>query len=423
MPPPPRTLSRRQRLLVAALLLALLGVGAWRVVVHASASVHFTKARAALDGDKPADARPHLDRCLAVWPESAETHFLAAQAARRDGDLVAAARHLDEAARLNWVPDAVALERALVRAQFGQFASVEPLFLRLIAADHPDSPHVLAVVVPAYMAEARWVEAEWMAKKWTELRPESARAWATRGDILERLLRKQECVDALRKAVGLNPADRSTRLALARMLLAAREPADEAAKHLEALDEPGRGDPAVRVQLALCHEAQGKPDEAAALLDRVIADHPPDAKALHCRGRLEMNRGRHAAALPFLRRAAEIDRSEVDILYSLFLCLQQTGPPDAARDAEARWKQADADLKRVSELSRLISASPRNPDLRREVGELFLRNGRDADGLRWLESALREDPDHAPTHAVLAAYYTRTGRPDLAARHRPPSGK
>jgi Flp pilus assembly protein TadD len=223
--------------------------------------------------------------------------------------------------------------------------------------------------------------------------------------------------------VSLDPADRRTRLALARMLLEAREPADEAAGHLEALDEPGRGDPAVRVQLALCREAQGKPDEAASLLDRVIADHPPDAKPLHYRGRLEMNRGRHADAVGFLRRAAEIDRSEVDILYSLFLCLQQTGPPEAAREAEARWKQTDADLKRVSEVSRLISASPRNADLRREMGELFLRNGRDADGLRWLESALRENPDHAPTHAALAAYYTRVGRPDLASRHRAASGK
>jgi Tfp pilus assembly protein PilF len=417
MSPPP--LSRGRRRLIALVVFIAAGVGVWRLVVHASAWSHFSRAREALDRDDPAAARPHLARCLGTWPKSGETHFLAAQAARRDGDLTAAIHHLDDAARLNWVPDAITLERALIRGASGQFASVEGLLIRCVLDNHPESPHILPVVAHGYMGEARWIEADRAAQMWTDRKPESAKAWAVRGEILERLLRKQECVEALRTAVKLNPADRRVRFTLARVLLDAREPADEAAGHLEALDEPGAGDPAVRVQLARCREAQGKPDDAAAILDRVIADHPPDAKPLHLRGRLEMNRGRAAAALPFLRKASELDRSDVDMLYSLFLCLQQTGPPEAAREAEARWKQTDADLKRVADLSRLISASPRNPDLRREMGELFLRNGRDADGLRWLESALREDPSHAATHAALAAYYTRTGRPDLAARHRP----
>jgi tetratricopeptide (TPR) repeat protein len=240
MSSPPSPLSRSRRYLLAAVLLALVGAGAWQLVAQVTAWSHFDKARAALDADDPAAARPHLDRCLSTWPTSAETHFLAAQAARRDGDLAAAARHLDEADRLHWVPDAVALERALVRAQFGQFASGEPLFLRLIADDHPDTASILAVVVPAYMREARWTEANRLAQKWTDLKPRSAKAWATHAEILERLLRKRECVEALRKAAELNPTDRRTRLALARMILEAREPADEAAGHLGAIDEPGR---------------------------------------------------------------------------------------------------------------------------------------------------------------------------------------
>ena len=172
----PRQFSRGRRLLIAALLLGLLGVGAWQLVVQGSAWSHFSKARAALDADDPATARRHLARCLAVWPDSAETHFLAAQAARRDGDLAAAAGHIDAAARLNWVPDAVALERALVRAQSGLFATVEPLLIRLLADEHPDSPHILAVVIPAYMAEARWVEADRLARRWTDLKPQSVKA-------------------------------------------------------------------------------------------------------------------------------------------------------------------------------------------------------------------------------------------------------
>ena len=419
MVPTPRTkLSRPRQLLVAALLLVALGVGAWKGAEYAVAASHLSRARAALAADDPPAARRHLDRCLAAWPTSGEVHFLAAQAARRDGDAAAAARHFAEATRLNWAPDALALERALMTAQAGDAESVEPVLLYHLRNRHPESPQIFAALVPSYMAQFRWIEAGQMAKDWTELQPGSAKAWAYSGEILERLRRKQECVDALREAVRLNPADRRSRLRLAKMLLEVRAPADEADAHLRELDAPGPGEAAVRIQLALCREAQGRPDDAATILDRVIADHPPDAKAFHYRGRLEMNRGNDAAALPFLRRAADLDGSEVDILYSLSQCLRRAGTPAEATAAEERWKRADADLKRVAELSREISSNPRDPDLRREMGELFLGNGRHADGVRWLESALRENPDHAAAHAALAAHFEKTGRPDLAARHR-----
>jgi tetratricopeptide (TPR) repeat protein len=411
------TRSRGRRAIIAVVVLVAAGMGLWRLVVHFRAVTAFNEARAHLAGNNPAAARPFLERCLTTWPQSAETHFLAAQAARRDGDLPAATRYLDEAARLNWVPEAVTLERALITAQNGDLPRVEPLLVHCVKSEHPESQHILAVLVPLYMAHARWVEAEMLAKKWTELQPEFARAWATHGDILERLLRKNESVESLRTAVRLDPNTPRTKLTLARMLLQAREPADEAARLLESIDTPGPGDPEVRLQLALCREAQGRPDDAAGILDRLLAEHPPTASTLHARGRLEMNRGRHAQALEFLKRAATLDRSDVDLLYTLFLCLQRTGPPAEAQLAENRWKEATADLKRVAELSKMVSASPRNADLRREIGEIFLRNGRDRDGLRWLETALMLDPEHRPTLGVLVEYYQRIGRPDVAANY------
>ena len=162
---------------------------------------------------------------------------------------------------------------------------------------------------------------------------------------------------------------------------------------------------AAAVLLGVCRELQGQPEQAIALLDKAIAASPRDAKAYYHRGRLDLHRGESATALPFLRRAAELDPSDPEILYSLVLCLKAAGTPDEARAAEEHWKRCEEDLKRVALLGRLIAVSPHDPDLRREMGELFLRNGRDADGLRWLESALRERPDHAATHRVLADYY------------------
>src|SRR5205807_1352989 len=151
---------------------------------------------------------------------------------------------------------------------------------------------------------------------------------------------------------------------LARLLLETRQSPDEAAGHLEWLTAADPADTAARIELAACREAQGRSDEAATILDRVIAGSD-DAKALHYRGRLEMNRGRPAAALPFLRRAAAAAPGEVELLYSLFVCLQQTGAAEEARAVEERWQRVTADATRVAELGRAISASPQDPDLRR----------------------------------------------------------
>jgi predicted Zn-dependent protease len=268
------------------------------------------------------------------------------------------------------------------------------------------------------MAEFRMIEAQGLAEKWIQLRPESAAAWAQHGEILVRRLRKAEAVTALREAVRLDPNGRRTRMSLARMLIETRQSPAEAAEHLEWLREKEPKNPEVAVLTAMCREAQGRPDEAAAILDRLIAENARDAKAHYHRGRLELNRGQAAAAAPHLRRAAELDPSDPEILNSLLLCVQQVGTPAEIREVEERWKRCDADLKRVTDLARLISASPRNPDLRREMGELFLRNGREREGIRWLESALREQSDHVPTHRLLADYYERIGEETLAEHHR-----
>jgi Tfp pilus assembly protein PilF len=56
--------------------------------------------------------------------------------------------------------------------------------------------------------------------------------------------------------------------------------------------------------------------------------------------------------------------------------------------------------------------------LRCEGGILFLNNGEEQEGVRWLRQALRLDPANRQAHEALADYYQRIGQPELAARHR-----
>lgn len=412
-------MARRRRLVLLVLfLLVAAGVGGWRAWDHFATGARLARGRAALDAGHRIAARDELDRYLQSRPDDPEAHFLAGKAARLDGDTTAAGRHLDRAAQLGWSAEAVGLELALLDVQLGRLAEAERVLVGLVLAGHPETPAIIAALVPAFVGEFRVPEAERLTARWVELRPESAAAWAARGDVLERLVRRDLAREAWREAVRLNPDDRTARLRVARLLVATKQPPAEAAGHLEYLRGAGPGDAESAVLLATCRVAQNRPDLALELL----APFPDDPKALHLRGRIELDRGRAAAAEPLLRRAADLDRSEPDVLYTHFLALQQLGKGDEVGAAEARWKRCVADLERVKELGQVVAERPRDPDPRREIGELFLRHGRDADGVRWLESALRVRPDHVPTHRILADYYDRVGQPDRAARHRPAGG-
>lgn len=387
--------SRRQRVALVVMLLALFATALGLAWPHLTAWSNLQQGKASLDND-PAAAREYLDKCLTTWPSSSEAHFLAARAARQCGELGEATRHLDEAARLGWTVPEVAAERALLQAEF-------------------DSLEALA---RALMADFRWPEAGQVVKRWLELQPDAPKAWVYQGQILERLRKLKPAVDAFRQAVRLAPDDRRAELDLARLLLESRQAPEEAAGHLERLNRVDPRNPTVLVQLAACREAQGRVEEAVVLLEQAIAERPNEPKASYFRGRLELNRGQSAAAVGYLRRAAELDPSDQEALYSLVLALTSVGTPEEIRAAQERWRRCDADLRRVAEVGRLIVQSPDDPDLRREMGELFLRNGRDQDGVRWLQSALLKRSDHTPTHRLLAEYYQRTGQPALAAQHR-----
>ena len=57
------------------------------------------------------------------------------------------------------------------------------------------------------------------------------------------------------------------------------------------------------------------------------------------------------------------------------------------------------------------------------VGEIFLKLGNEKEGLRWLYSALQQDPGHRPTHQALRDHFRSKGQPERAAAHEKALGK
>src|SRR5262249_49459998 len=151
------------------------------------------------------------------------------------------------------------------------------------------------------------------------------------------------------------------------------------------------------------------------ILAGLLARHPETAEALAERGKLALDADRLSEAEGWLREAVALAADDREALFNLLHCLARLGKTEEVQTRRAQLRQLETDLARMNVLLVTIARSPNDPAPRQEVGVLCLRHGRDEEGLRWLRGALEVAPWHQPTHAALADYYERRGRPDLAA--------
>jgi tetratricopeptide (TPR) repeat protein len=405
-----------RRVLTGALLL-LLALFGWWLVGQARASWHWRSGKAALEADECAVAREHFAHCVETWPTSGEARFLAARAARRGGELAEAVRQLDAAEERGWVQEALDLERSLVRAQAGELVAVEKYLTWCLSNDHPDSTLILEVLAPAYLQRYRLNEARHCLTQWLEQRPRCLAAWMLEGELAERCRNRTQAIAAYEQAVEIAPARRAARCALARLLVDANRPS-EALPHLEKLTGQQPGDAEVSVQKARCEQLEGRATEATRLLDEVLAGNPRHAQALCLRGALELEAGRADRAAGYLRKAVAYTPFDRQALYTWLLCLRRAGKPEEVVLVEQQLKRCEKDLAQLARLTQEIAQHPDDPELRRQAGEVFLRNEQEEEGIRWLQSALAVRPDHPATHRSLAEHYQRKGQPARAGAHR-----
>jgi Flp pilus assembly protein TadD len=138
---------------------------------------------------------------------------------------------------------------------------------------------------------------------------------------------------------------------------------------------------------------------------------------LEC-GRFALGEKRWSDAERLLRRTVEVAPYDPEVYYQLGVCLQQMDRPEEAREHVERARQIEADLMRLEKVFESSVRTPADPAPRLEAGQICLRNGQTAEGLRWLYGALESDPDHKPTHAALADYFASVGDSEKAEHHR-----
>jgi tetratricopeptide (TPR) repeat protein len=376
---------------------------------------HFQSAQGAADRREFTKALEHLAVCRRVWPDSGAVHFLAARTARRGSDFDLAQEYLGNCQRLGYEPKAVELEWALLAGQRGHFAEQEPFLWALVEQGHADRTLILEVLIDGYLQHFNLLRAYRCLDLYLEQEPDSFQAWLGRGHVCERLFSWADAVKSYQRAVDLRPEDHQARLRLAKALVILGPP-DRAAAEFEHLGRPD--DPEVLLGLARCRRQQGRLEEAVRLLEELTSRYPGDGAVLLERGRLALEASDLAGAERWLRQAVTRSPYDRDARYTLYQCLKRQGKAQEAQESLSIFERLDADLKAIDRLMRQVQKTPYNPELYHEAGVLCLRNGSEAEGVRWLRLALHYDPGHRPSHQALADYYQRTGKPDLAVEHR-----
>jgi tetratricopeptide (TPR) repeat protein len=412
--------SRRSSLVLLSLsvaLLAVIGTGGCIAGWHIYAWHHYQAAQQALEQRDFALARAHFASCLQVWPNSAEVHFLEARTARRASSYDDAEQHLRECQRLGWPVEEIRLERDLIRVQRGNLAAAQDQLLQFAEHGHPDALLILEALCRGYMKTYRLPQASGCLELWLERRPDDVQALLWRAEVAELRSSPQQALADYRRVVDLEPDRDGARLHLAELLTTEHQPA-EAVRHLEYLRQKESNNAAVLLGLARCQRLLGQPAEAGKLLDALLAMFPDDVAALGERGKLCMDMGQYAEAERWLQKAVHVAPYDRDTTYALYLCLQQGGKAKQAEVYHAKLQEIESQLARLRELTRRIAETPHDAALRHEAGMIFLQSGQAKEGLRWLYSALQEEPRYRPTHQALGDYYESIGDKGQAAWHR-----
>jgi tetratricopeptide (TPR) repeat protein len=405
------------RALAAILLLTLIGLGLGLGTVQLVGLYHLRAARLALEKYHSDEAQEHLLVCLQMWPHHGEALFLAARAARRLGTLEEAEFFLDQAEQVREQNKDVVLERVLLQVQRGEVDRLGAYCRALVDRDHPATPLVLEALVRGFINQYRLQEADACLQLWDKRQPDNPQAAFLRGLKYEQQTRPSEAVVGYRHAVELDPGYNDARLRLSGLLLVIGQGA-EALPHLEYLQKRKPNNPQVLVYLARCKGMLGQQAEAERLLDDLLARQPTFAPALTERGTLAVRAGQLEEGERWLRQASKLDPGDLPLHYQLYQCLERLGKSEEAQELQPRLKQIEDDIHRIQDIvGSEMQQNPHDAELHYEAGMISLRAGAPKEALRWLQSALRENPRHLGAHKALATYYQKIGESARALQH------
>ncbi|MSR27526.1 MAG: tetratricopeptide repeat protein [Planctomycetaceae bacterium] len=426
-----RRLRRRMLLGILAL---LLGVAAWwgpefreaaaLSAIHGAIADHdWTRAESLLRAGIPVAPKPSGPRARAA---AAQRHYLLGRVARRQRRFAEADRAFERAAAIGWSAEAIARQRLLARAQRGEVRAVEEEISGRLAegADDAFAEDCYEALAEGFIDAYRINDARECLDFWSRWQPGNPLPSFWMGVIEERFERPVMALEYFTKALAINPRDHESQIRVARLELDMAK-LDDAQRHFRECLEARPDDPRAVMGLADCLLRSG--DRAAArdlYHDALTTELTPEqaAVALTELGQLALEDGDVPRGAVLLDQAVTVDPRFTRARLTLAGTLLRLGDEAGATLERETAQRLAARQRRLAAITYEMLSKPDAPELRAEAGTILLEEGFEQEGLQWLEGALRIDPEHGPSHRVLADHYASLGDLDRAATHRRAAG-
>jgi tetratricopeptide (TPR) repeat protein len=397
-------LVRTPHFWAAVVLLGLITGACALAVPYGRAWYHRRAARAEMALYHNPQAIRHLQECLDYWSNDPEILVMAARTARRAGKYGEAEELLKKCQQVRGLDEEGSFEQLLLFAECRVDQAADVCWHH-IEQCHPDTPLILEALTRGYLRQYRLKEAGMCLNRWLDSEPNNAQAHCLNGlYLLDYVHARSRAELSYRRAVELDPEHEIARLGLAIVLVDTKN-FSEAAEHLTFLRQRQPNNLSVQVGLAECRAGEGNEAEAVRLLEAVLDRDPNFEPAISLLGRLALEDADYEQAEARLRRAVALNPRDVLAGYNLIMCLQKNGKNDEAQEKKRHQDQLQKDLERFHEIiNKELAVRPNDPALHFTLGQLLLRGGHNEDGVRWLTSALRLDPQYAPAREALAEH-------------------
>jgi tetratricopeptide (TPR) repeat protein len=404
--------SKAAAISIALAVFAGYGLGAWEWLAWRESLA----ARRALAGGRFQEARDAAARLIGLRLRRAEAYYFQAKAAIALGRRGEYVDSLKQAEALGYPQDRLAVLRALIDAQYGRLVEAQPILAWAFSRAEPGTPDLMIdeALARVYLGRYDFAHASAVLLRWAKDDPNDPRPplWRARlnrrrdadpdvviADFREVLKRAPGHVDALRGiADQLDLAHRNREAVEAYDALLAVHPND-AAGHAGA----GRN-------------AAMLGDETAAIshLERALALDPNNASAHLERAKIDLRRNEPGAALAHLDRVVVLTPFNPDVHYQRSLALKRLGKSDESSQEHAIFAGLSRDQREREELQERLAVSPDDPKLESQLARWMLAHGYDQEGVNWANKILIDHPGHPETCLVLADYYERLGRWEVA---------
>jgi protein O-GlcNAc transferase len=257
------------------------------------------------------------------------------------------------------------------------------------------------------------------ARRAAALLPGDADANSLYGELARQIGDMPEALAATRRARNLQPDDPTILHALVLLELDTLDMAGaerDLTPWLQA--HPDDAEACYSMGVVYNHKPR-TPDNLQAGMDyarRAVAGLPRNPQAYVVLGQFYLDAKRPKDALQTYLAIAGSQPNNEAILNSLVDCYNRLARPDQAGKVAARLKIVGVRHQRINSLKRALNINPSNVDAGLELPRLEEEDGdREAAHADYVR-ILRQAPNDPRTHAGLAAFYRRAGRPDIAER-------